>query len=159
MVWAGLVTTHRNPEGIKMKERRVAMPSLKPYSQDMLGPGLAQSSGVTAQDSSLAEALGSSIKEVCLRVGWNVGRRCKSNYTVLQVPATTRCAQRPSSERSPAWQQFTCTYRAQKSWQEECLTTLIHQQPITCHACTLPGLHSNLSFSKTLEASVSRAQT
>lgn len=116
--------------------------------------------------SSLAEPLCSSIKEVCLRVGQNVQWRCESNYAVFQVSATTRCAQRPSSKRSPAWQQFTCSpsYQAQKSWQEEHRTTHPSTAPschagtnssVTCHAGTLPGLHSNPSFTKTLEVTVS----
>jgi hypothetical protein len=41
----GFVTKHMNPEGRNMKEQRVPMPSLKPHTQDMLGPGSAQSSG------------------------------------------------------------------------------------------------------------------
>lgn len=94
----------------------------------------------------------SSIKEVCLRAGWNVGRcwraiKLFSKY--LPPPDVHReetCL--AAFTRSPS-------YQAQKAWQEEHVTTLIHQQPVTCHAHTLPGLYSNPSFSKTLEAPVS----
>lgn len=128
----GFVTKHMNPEGRNMKEQRVPMPSLKPHTQDMLGPGSAQSSGDAKHSPRLFPGRGTpqlhqrGLSELDGKWG---GRHCRSNYTVLQVPATARCAQRPSSERSPAKQQFPCSYQAQKCWQGEHLTTLIHQQP------------------------------
>lgn len=75
--------------------------------------------------SSLAEPL-------CLSpMGWNMRLSWNGGSAVLQLPATSRSAQRPGSERSPAWKQFACvsSHQAQKSWQEEHLTTSVHQQP------------------------------
>lgn len=127
-----IIAKHMKPVSGEMKSESVKVPCQR-LRLRQAGTKTAQKS----EDATHSPRLwcSSLAKLLCLSpMGWNVRLSWNGGSVVFQLPATSRSAQRPGSERSPAWQQFPrlSSHQAQKSWQEEHLTI---NSPIMCN-CT-----------------------
>lgn len=90
-------------------------------------------------------------KEPCLRSGWSARCTGKAIMWYSKHLPRTRCVKRdPAQERTLSDRSWdACSYwQAQETWQDEHLTTLIHQQPhyVSAHICAAtnptPSHHS-----------------